>query len=710
MKLIFKSLVARLVTSFVILTLATVVVVSYVAYHKAREALLQSIYYTLEHSISHKEKELDRWINVARQDVILVAHSTEVREKARVLFFKSEESQEYREAYLGLTETLGFFLARMHDLKEIFILTDVGGKIVISTDKSHEEDYRPTDSYYIRGRTGRIVQSIYPSPVTGKPTMTIAMPLLNQLGYRMGVLAVHLNLNMMDEVVLEAAGLGRTGETYLVDMLNTFVSSRRFGRQEFPRGVHTSAIDAALKGDSGKGLYLNYAGIPVVGIYRHIEDLEMVLISEITQEEAFAPARKLGLSIVLVGLVMSALIVICIYILARRIARPILAITDASVKVAAGDLKSKAPVLTEDEIGTLAQTFNEMTEKLDGLYQALRQSEEHFRTVFQTSPDSITICRLEDGKYINVSDGFIQQTGYEPENVLGKTGLEISFWSDTGTRKRFFEEVRDTGDVSNLEADFRKKDGSVFTGLVSATLIRLKDEPHILTIIRDISRLKQVEKRLQVSLLEKDILLKEIHHRVKNNLQVISGLLDLQAHHINDRKSREIYKESQNRVITMALIHEELYQAKDLAKVNFAEYIQNLTSNLFVSYGIDHANVNLVLEAEQIEMVVDTAIPCGLIVNELISNSLKHAFPGNENGEIRVGFRALKDGEYELTIGDNGIGLPKDLDIYKTKTLGLQLVTVLTEQLGGTLELNRDGGTVFRIHFKEYHEAGTELH
>jgi two-component sensor histidine kinase len=159
----------------------------------------------------------------------------------------------------------------------------------------------------------------------------------------------------------------------------------------------------------------------------------------------------------------------------------------------------------------------------------------------------------------------------------------------------------------------------------------------------------------------------------------------------------------------MALIHEKLYQSRDLARVDFGVYIQNLASNLFVSYGVDQEDVDLIMEIDASEIVVDTAIPCGLIVNELITNSLKHAFPENMKGEIRVGFKSLRDDGYLLTVFDNGVGLPEDLDIEKTLSLGLKLVVVLVEQLGGTIKFNGTDGTAISITFNEYLEAGTEL-
>lgn len=360
--------------------------------------------------------------------------------------------------------------------------------------------------------------------------------------------------------------------------------------------------------------------------------------------------------------------------------------------------------------------FLEITEKKRAM-EAIAESEEKFRTAFITSPDSVNINRLKDGEYVDINEGFSQIMGYSREEVLGRTSVELDIWVNPRDRKRLVAGLKQDGYVNNLEAKFRTQGGSVRDGLMSAKILNLKGEPHILSITRDITELKRTqeallksEEQLRASLGEKEILLKEIHHRVKNNLQVISGLLDLQAHHISDPTGREIYKESQNRVITMALIHEELYRSVNLSQVDFADYIQNLCENLMVSYGADGDRIVLDIKAEKIEMVVDTAIPCGLIINELITNSLKHAFPGERRGKISLFFKQLKDREFQLTVSDDGVGIPEDVNIYKTSTLGMQLVTVMVEQLGGTIKVKRRDGTRFTIRFKEYHEAGSVLY
>jgi two-component sensor histidine kinase/ABC-type uncharacterized transport system substrate-binding protein len=222
--------------------------------------------------------------------------------------------------------------------------------------------------------------------------------------------------------------------------------------------------------------------------------------------------------------------------------------------------------------------------------------------------------------------------------------------------------------------------------------------------------LEKSEQQVRISLEEKKILLKEIHHRVKNNLQVISGLLNLQAHHVTDNDVKETYKESQNRVISMALIHEELYQSTELSRIDFGAYIKNLSMNLFSSYNVGLDRVKLELDVQHKEMVVDTAIPCGLIINELISNALKHAFPDNRNGSVRVTFREESEKQYHLEVADDGVGMPADLDINKTSSLGMQLITIIAGQLGGKVEVTRDEGTVFRINFSEYQEAGAIMY
>lgn len=209
---------------------------------------------------------------------------------------------------------------------------------------------------------------------------------------------------------------------------------------------------------------------------------------------------------------------------------------------------------------------------------------------------------------------------------------------------------------------------------------------------------KLKNKLLTQALKEKEILLKEVHHRVKNNMQVISSILNLQSSYVKDSYALSLLKDCQNRIKSMAFIHESLYQNKNLTEVNFAEYISSLTKNLVHSYSTEIKNIKLLLNLKNVYLNLDASISCGLILNELISNSLKYAFPNNKAGIIFVNL-SVKDKLVNIEIGDNGIGINENLDIKKTPTLGLQLVNTLVEQINGKIKVERKNGTKFNIEF-----------
>jgi PAS domain S-box-containing protein len=211
--------------------------------------------------------------------------------------------------------------------------------------------------------------------------------------------------------------------------------------------------------------------------------------------------------------------------------------------------------------------------------------------------------------------------------------------------------------------------------------------------------LREKEVRLVASLKEKEILLQEIHHRVKNNMQVISSLFGLQMASIKDLATIEIFKESLNRIRTMALVHEKLYRSEELAHINFSDYVASLIGNLLSSFGINEREVSLKMNVMDIDLGVDTAIPCGLIINELVSNALKHAFPDSHQGEIHLSLLKINESEIELVVKDNGVGIPHEIDFLDTGSLGLHIVTTLVRQLNGQIDLKRTSGTEFMIRF-----------
>ena len=212
---------------------------------------------------------------------------------------------------------------------------------------------------------------------------------------------------------------------------------------------------------------------------------------------------------------------------------------------------------------------------------------------------------------------------------------------------------------------------------------------------------KRSQERLYSMLREKEVLLREIHHRVKNNLQVISSLLNLQAGSLTDPQALEMLKESQNRVRSMALVHDQLHRSRDLSRIGFREYVKNLCASLFSSYGVDSARIALRVEADDTSLPIDAAIPCGLIIHELVSNSLKYAFPDERGGEIFIGLRFLPARGTVLTVADNGTGLPANVDVSTANSLGLRLVRILAAQIDAPVRCPAGVGTVFEIDLPE---------
>jgi len=236
---------------------------------------------------------------------------------------------------------------------------------------------------------------------------------------------------------------------------------------------------------------------------------------------------------------------------------------------------------------------------------------------------------------------------------------------------------------------------------------------NLLTEIEERKRTEEVlrenEDKMKKSLEEKESLLKEIHHRVKNNLQVICSLLRLQRRHVTSEESRTVFKETENRVRSMAMLHEALYQSDNLNRISAKEYVHDLASHLFQSYNAAHQGIKLRVEVQDLGFSIDTAIPCGLIINELITNALNHAFPAGRKGEIRICLHCSADDEWELVVADDGEGLPKDIHVRNKESLGLSIVQSLAKQLQGEMELNVLNGAEFRIRFKGPVHRGHEV-
>ena len=360
------------------------------------------------------------------------------------------------------------------------------------------------------------------------------------------------------------------------------------------------------------------------------------------------------------------------------------------------------PIL--DDNGNVKQLalFAKDTSERKQAENKLKESEERFRTIYENAPMSIDSFD-KDGRCILWNKECEKIFGWTMEELNSRDNPLSLFYPDPHIQKQVIDSI-----LLNPEGVFREwrpmtKDGSELVMLWAS--FRLPDET-VISMGYDITENRKAEEQIAASLKEKEVLLREIHHRTKNNMQVMISLLKIQSANIEDKQVAEMFKESRDRIKSMSLVHEKLYQSKGLADVDFKGYVKSLVSSIFSSYGASAAGITPITETDDVSIGLETAIPCGLIINELVSNSLKYAFPGNKKGEIRVALRSFDEDALVLEVGDNGIGMPEDLDFRNTTSMGLHLVNILSEdQLHGKIELDRAGGTIFRIRFKNHKYA-----
>ena len=335
------------------------------------------------------------------------------------------------------------------------------------------------------------------------------------------------------------------------------------------------------------------------------------------------------------------------------------------------------------------------TEKGDQVF-TLTGAEKPYRVMVETMSEGALTMGL-DGTILYCNPCFAAMVKTPIENIIGNS---IYLFIKPAEKTSFEKFVGRASGSDKKESSLQSAEGTFIPVLLSRSDLGEMLPVSTCLLVTDITEHKLAERRIQASLLEKETMLKEIHHRVRNNLQVISGLLQLQAKASKNPDLFDSFQESQNRIHAMAMVHDKLYNSSNFSRIDLTVYIRSLSQKLFQSYNI-HSKMDITIEADgEILVNIDKAIPCGLVMNELITNVLKHAFPGNRAGEIKITLHKTKDTGIEVVVHDNGLGLPDDIDIHKPQSMGLDLVSGLVKnQLGGQLEVNRDNGTEFRMRF-----------
>ena len=474
----------------------------------------------------------------------------------------------------------------------------------------------------------------------------------------------------------EYKGSGETDEFTLARRegdLIVFALGHRFGRVDRPEPVPFDSdlaepMRRALSGQSGTVVGLDYRGATVLAAFEPVRVIDHGIVAKIDLEEMRAPFKRAGL----LATAFAVLVVFVGAILLVRVSNPMVV-----------ELEERSRLLQE-------------------LVTELGESEERYRSIFELAAVGIAHVSLE-GRFVRLNQRFCEIVGYTPEEMLQLTFQDITHPDDLAADLELVGRTL-AGDIDNysMEKRYFRKDTSIVWVNLTVSLARDEsgDPLYFIAVVEDTTRRKRAEVALKSSLEEKDVLLREIHHRVKNNMQVISSLLNLQARNIESPQLQKMFQESQSRVRAMAMIHEILYESGDLSRIGLDGYVTKLANSLIRIYGAEANLIRLDVDAEEITLGIDETVPCGLVLNELLSNSLKYAFPDSRPGVIKIRAHSTENGEVVLRVSDDGVGLPADLDIRATESMGMSLVVGLVEnQLGGRLELDRDKGTCFTIIF-----------
>ena len=358
----------------------------------------------------------------------------------------------------------------------------------------------------------------------------------------------------------------------------------------------------------------------------------------------------------------------------------------------------------EQKMLKLEQTNEELLAEMearDRAEKALRETEERFRSLFENSMDGVLLTE-PDGHILSANPAACRIFGRSEAELrrIGRKG--VVDMTDPEVIKAIEERTR-TGRFSG-ELTALRNDGSPFPCEISSAIFRDSEgNPKTSMVIRDITERKKSQEKLLSALREKDALMKEIHHRVKNNMQVMSSLINIQLQSsiskINHDEIDNVVRDLQSRIRSMALVHETLYRSKDLSRIDFREYTEHLMNSLFKAFNADHQKISFVIEADTPPVDITNAIPLGLIVNELVTNALKHAFPSGGEGEIRIAMSCDDGAKYSLKVCDNGKGLPDGFDLNGAATFGMRLIALLVDQLNGTIAYSSDKGAVFTVIF-----------
>ncbi|MCG2812604.1 MAG: PAS domain S-box protein [Candidatus Aminicenantes bacterium] len=567
-------------------------------------------------------------------------------------------------------------------------------------------------------------------PPAAEPSSFIASPVRKE-GKFIGVIAFQIDTREMNKLAQDFTGLGASGEIVISAKINngTIVLTplrndpNAAFKRIIPMGSELSIpSQKAIQGQKGSGIFKDYRGEEVLAVWRYLPYLRWGVVVKIDIGEAYAPIHKLTIRFLAVGIISAFVLLFISFFLSKSISKPIKRLQEGVEIIATGNLNHVVGLTTKDEIGQLSRSFDRMVVNLKNINADLTKEISERKRVevellgekafleklVETAPEGIAITDCQ-GRVLQVNNEFVRMFGYGVDEAVGKK------IDDLEAPPEYLEEAgaitKSAGEGKKIvfETVRKRKDGTLFHVSIICAPIRIAEQQvAVYAIFRDITERKRAEESIRSSLAEKELLLKEVHHRVKNNLMTIIGLIKMQEMKANNEMFNPLLQELEGRIRSMALAHESLHKSEDLARIDLQNYIETLTAHIRAQFGAER-DIHFSVQAVGVEVDLDFGVPCGLILNELIANACKHAFPagktrsGKGDCEISITMKR-KGGACILTVADNGVGLPAGLNWEKSESLGLQLIKMLSQQLNGSIEVDRSAGTTFRLRFA--HSSG----
>ena len=719
-----RSLRARLVGYFLALSTITVLVVGAIVYWRATGDLTASVYERLDAVAGLKADALDRWIDEQSRNVVFVGVMPGVGDDARVFLAASSGQADRIAAEARLRAILATLVSQTADAEEILIL-DLEGTIRMSTLAEHEGLSLADEDFFVTGASHTNVQNAYRSSLTGRPTITVATPLFDQdgKGQRVAIVAANLSLQRVDRIVLERTGLGATGQAYLVGADGVPIQ----GTGAASEPLHSTAVDAIIAGQSGRGLYANPDGTPVIGVFSWINDRNAGLIAEMSQDEAFGSARQLALVIGIVGLASALLLAAGIWVVARRVTRPILSLAATASRVQGGDLEATSGFRSDDEVGVLATAFDDMTAELRENVATLERrvvertteinrQKQYFEALVEVSPVAI-VTMDRDERVSAWNPAATTLFGYTPAEAIGKTIDDLILGSDELRQEGhdLSRAATETG-RSHLISRRMRKDGSAMdVEIVMVPLIVDGEHIGFYAIYHDITELQAARREADSANQAKSAFLAAMSHEIRTPMNAVIGMSGLLLDTTLNEEQRD-YAESISisGEALLTIINDILDFSKieagrfELESVPFdlrrtvraaADLIRPNASKKGIELQIHEAG-------EAAPQLLGDAGRIRQIVLNLLSNALKFT----EQGRIDLMIGATPvDGRWQvnLSVKDTGIGITPagmsrlfqsfsqaDASIarrYGGTGLGLAISRRLAELMGGSLTAESAG-------------------